>query len=256
VPDKSIIVRLPGCREGTFFLFLNSSSGNSWEPSDRFWSVWPSSNLQNANADQPGLKLLLRDAATGITDESEANKLATLHLIEGANDIDPVVEDAVAKYRFDSNVSIATTTFGILVKTGKAGYIEELIDYLDKKGNGVPTGEIQSATSYFASDQRLEDRMLLERLARIKQNYVRMVALQSLRRIGSKESVPAIAPLIYDDNDFTRFQAVAFLTEVLNRGDAQCASLAGYDNSKGACLDDWRTWWKTTGSLQYSSKSR
>lgn len=104
---------------------------------------------------------------------------------------------------------------------------------------------------YFASDNPVEDRSFLEQLANIKQDYVRMVALQGLRRIGSKDSIPTVAPLIDDDNDFTRFQAVAFLTEILKRGDVQCASLAGYDNSKGGCLQDWRTWWKSRGTSQY-----
>lgn len=87
----------------------------------------------------------------------------------------------------------------------------------------------------------------------VKQPYVRLIALQALRLIGSGESIATVGPLVYEKDQFTQFQAVAFLTEVLKKGDPECTTLPGYEKSAGRCLNDWRTWWTTVGRLKYKN---
>lgn len=119
-----IPVRTGSCKDHAAFLFLRKTSDDAWEESDRFWSVWPAQGLHH---DVPGidpLERLINDAALNLDAEPDAGKIATLHLLEGANTLSDTAERIVTKSTLDPNPVIKLAALGALVRTGKPQYMQ------------------------------------------------------------------------------------------------------------------------------------
>lgn len=233
--------------EGEHYSLVNSPS-----------AVTPFSNLPQLQIPESIEKLRLV-LATVLGGADRQDRVRSLQLLEGFENLDSASLAAVEPWCSSDDPEIAFAALGVLLKTNTPESVEKLRMYLDShvyNGDAQPFA-LASLGSRLGKIRDIRALPSLEDLSASGFIAVRLGAMDALRSIKSRQSVPTLVKRLDDPNSAVQYLAVIALSEILGKSDEDHGPTMNlFDKKPQYYITLWKQWWAEEGSKLYSTESK
>jgi hypothetical protein len=143
-----------------------------------------------------------------------------------------------------NDAEVAFSTLGLLLKARTPGVIEKLRHYLDGyKSDAEPLAliAIGSTLSEIGDVSALSD---LEELSGSNHVAIKLGALDAIRRMKSRASVPVLVRRLRDPNQTAQYVSLITLAEIFGKLDVDYAPAKSlFDKNPRYYTNLWEKWW-------------
>jgi len=242
----------------TGLLFLKRDNGGYLRFADRFWGWLRDASLPLlAPETRSGLKQLEADLLLNIERAADSEmRVRDLRVLHGFDALSAEATRSVRAFAKDSEPRVALGAFSILAKAGRPEDLTSLCQYV--VGGGSQVASASQEHSFGALETIRNERALpaLECLARSAFRPLRLSAMEAIRGIGSRTSVPELVRALDDPDPLMQFLAVTALAEITHRSGEPAPLMPEFLKEPARFQNSWRRWWNETGHVLYKERGQ
>jgi hypothetical protein len=237
--------RLRKNENGLFF--LRSTSGASYEFSNRWMGFIPYTELPEASRvpGLPGLQLWL----AGILEKANPqDRLNTLRLLEGFDELSDETKARVALQTVSSDLEIAFTSWAILLKNHSTGSLVSFLKYIEGRHNDTnPSLALIGVEEGLAGFREPQALVPIELLSDCPLLQIRRGAMRALRGMADPKSALTLIKHLDDANREIQYQSVITLNEIFGKNGDYGPSMILFDKNPEKYIALWKKWWDVEG---------
>jgi HEAT repeat protein len=148
---------------------------------------------------------------------------------------------------------IALATHAVLIKTGDPDEVSRFATFEEKNRRG----DFMKFISIGAALNRVHSTQALPALSELADSpliAIKQGALEAIRAIKSKKSIPTLIKHLDDSDSMSRYIADISLSEILNMNYPPYIGL--FQKDEGKYISTWKTWWEQEGRTIYDVQAK
>ena len=235
--------------ESDRLFFLKKTEGDYGFVAPRYYFQMP----RGSTAEGTGITQLEADLIAGLESNDRSSLLSTLRLLQALDKLSLNSLSVLKHFLAGKDPEIALAVHAVLIKTGDPDEVARFAAFEEKNrsGNFMKFISIGAALNRVRSTQALPALMQLadSPLIPIKQG-----ALESIRAIKNKKSIPTLIKHLDDTDSMSRYIADISLSEILNMNYPPYLGL--FEKDEGKYISVWKTWWEAEGRAIYEPQAK
>ena len=235
-------------------LFLRSQNG-TYTFADRFLGAISFSDLPlvTGKAGMDKLQAVLSRVALG---ENREDQTRALRLLEGFDN--PTAESLSSAEHLSRSADpeVAFAALSVMLRSKSRASVQHLVTYLDSYSSNYEPLSLSTVGTYLGQVNTREALQEIEKLSASRFLSIRLGAMDALRSIKDRKSIPVLVNRLDDPNSMVQYFAVISLAEILGREEGDYApSLYLFDKRPQYYTALWKQWWQEQGSALEQPKA-